>query len=213
MGKKRGGKRQNELSPKDYKTVRMEGETGSYQNQLRYELYKEANERIKDGLEKGKYFEVISMTESIMTDRVNCLLERIRGEDNAYTYGGVGKMISLLSVELSQRDIKLPKELRTLLYQVINQQWLPKRNYCAHSFVVITNENVVDDVETRLKKIEECAREGALICRTLTNEVRIYLRERYKEIFKETEPPTDLETETEQNESYNHQMMGLIPPK
>tara|TARA_Y100000589_G_scaffold326601_1_gene366658 strand:- start:789 stop:1421 length:633 start_codon:yes stop_codon:yes gene_type:complete len=206
---KRGGKRQDKLSPKDYKSVRMEGETGCYHNQLRYELYKEVNERIKDGLEKGKYFEVISLTESIMTDRVNCLIERIINEDNACTDSGVGKMISLLSVELSQRDIKLPKELRTLLYQVINQQWLPKRNYCAHSFVVITNENVVDDVETRLKKIEDCAREGAFICRTLTDEVRIYLRDRYNEMFKETEPPTELETE--QSESYNHQMMGLIP--
>ena len=44
--------------------VRIRGEKGSAHNQLRYELYTEAFNRIEKGLQNGRYFEVIALDKS-----------------------------------------------------------------------------------------------------------------------------------------------------
>ena len=41
--------------------IRMEPEDGSEQNQLRYELYKTAFDRIKEGMNTANYYEVICL--------------------------------------------------------------------------------------------------------------------------------------------------------
>ena len=44
--------------------VRIRAEKGSAHNQLRYELYTEAFNRIEKGLQDGRYFEVIALDKS-----------------------------------------------------------------------------------------------------------------------------------------------------
>ena len=61
--------------------IRMEPEDGSEQNQLRYELYKAAFDRIKEGMNTANYYEVICLSDSLMSDRLGKLLQVVRRYD------------------------------------------------------------------------------------------------------------------------------------
>jgi len=61
----------------DHPKVRVSGEAGSPQNTLRGSLYTEALSRIKSGLKDNRYFEVVSLCDTIITDRFEALSQTL----------------------------------------------------------------------------------------------------------------------------------------
>ena len=153
------------------KNVRIAGEPDSPQNRLRAELYGEAFERINRGIKDKRYFEVIALADSIITDRVQALTQDIiRDEPEQYAWMSVGGAVASLLKEVKTRSITLPPELRRLLIQALSF-WSEKRNIASHGFVVITPKNLEQGLESRLENLKDAAVEGGYLARNITDEI------------------------------------------
>ena len=159
------------------KNIRMEGEEGSTQNRLRYELYTEGFKRIKEGLEEERYFEVCCIVDSIINDRRTALIQTIKNDDGIdYTYQSVGMVIRTLFKIVKEDKILLSTDFRKLMSN-IEQIWLPKRNFVSHSFVGVTPSNVEMSLEDRLKVVKECGELGSKYCTELKSETDKLIKE------------------------------------
>lgn len=159
--------------------VRIKGERGSYQNSLRFELYSEGFRRIERGNKDGNYFEVISLADSIITDRLNSLVQHIRqSEDDDFPHQSVGGMVLILMKEIKERNFPLPKDIKTIINKM-NHEWVPKRNFCVHSFVVVTHSNKELSLQDRLEHLQECAVEGAELSRLITNKIDGFIKKTF----------------------------------
>ena len=151
--------------------MRIAGEPDSPQNRLRAELYGEAFERINRGIKDKRYFEVIALADSIITDRVQALTQDIiRDEPEQYAWMSVGGAVASLLKEVKTRSITLPPELRRLLIQALSF-WSEKRNIASHGFVVITPKNLEQGLESRLENLKDAAVEGGYLARNITDEI------------------------------------------
>jgi hypothetical protein len=138
---------------------------------LRAELYGEAFERINRGIKDKRYFEVIALADSIITDRVQALTQDIiRDEPEQYAWMSVGGAVASLLKEVKTRSITLPPELRRLLIQALSV-WSEKRNIASHGFVVITPKNLEQGLESRLENLKDAAVEGGYLARNITDEI------------------------------------------
>lgn len=159
--------------------VRIKGERGSHQNSLRFELYSEGFRRIDQGLWNENFFEVISLADSIITDRLNSLVQHIRqSEDDDFPHQSVGGMVLILMKEIKERNFPLPQDIKTIINKM-NQEWVPKRNFCVHSFVVVTHSNKELSLQDRLEHLQECAVEGAELSRLITNKIDGFIKKTF----------------------------------
>lgn len=157
--------------------VRMVGEKGSDTNQLRYELYKHSFERMQEGLMEKRYFEVVFLADSIISDRLNSVVQHIRrNEQTDYPAQSVGGMVEIFYREAKQSNTTIPKSLRQLIQQ-INSEWVPKRNFVGHSMVLVTNQFKSMGIEERLEMVRVCAEEGYHYSRKITDEVKPIIRD------------------------------------
>ena len=150
---------------------RVEGEKGSPQNKLRYELYKDAFERIDKSLESENYFEVVAIVDSIINDRLTSLLQKTNNEDWDSSLQSVGNIIKTILGDIKHKRIEvgdIKDEFRNLLIKV-EKEWVSKRNFVVHSFVVVSLHNQELTKEQRLQIVKECAVEGASYARQITN--------------------------------------------
>ena len=162
------------------KNVRIAAEPDSPQNKLRGQLYKEAFERIDRGLKAERYFEVIALADSIITDRVQALTQDIiRDEPDEYSWMSVGAAIEVLFTEVKTRKITLDKTLKQNLSDA-RGVWSEKRNIAAHGFVVVTPKNLSKGVEDRLDNLKDAAIEGASLARSITDQIDKFRKQRNK---------------------------------
>ena len=179
MNLKQTTSNRDKLVNADNPKVRIKGERGSNQNNLRFELYSEGFRRIDLGLKSGNYFEVISLADSIITDRLNSLVQHIRqSENDDFPHQSVGGMVLILMKEIKEREFPLPNEIKTIVNQM-NNNWVPKRNFCVHSFVVVTHSNKEKSLQDRLELLKECAVEGAELSRLITNKIDGFIKKTF----------------------------------
>lgn len=159
------------------KNIRIEGEEGSPQNRLRYELYSEGFKRIKEGLEEERYFEVCCICDSIINDRLTSTIQTIKNDEGIdFTYQSVGMVIRTLFKIVKEDNIQLPKSFKKVMVD-IEQNWLPKRNFVSHSFVGVTPTNINLNLEDRLKIVKDCGVMGSQYCKELNSETTKFIRE------------------------------------
>ena len=159
-----------EHKKKTEKNLRIRGIKGSPQSKLRGELYKEGFERIKKGLEEGNYFEVISLVDSIISDRLTSVIQYIRGTDELdFTVQSVGVVIRYLLKDIKDKEIEVSDEYLKLIKKIDNE-WLPQRNISIHSFVRVTEKSLNSRKDDRLDKIKKCGEEGSILCRQLVDQ-------------------------------------------
>ena len=177
-------KKKNELpetTTKDANRVRILAETGSVQNNLRGVLYKEAFERIKKGNEQGNYFEVIALVDSIITDRVHSLVQHIRKyEDDDYQVQSAGAMIAIYNSTVKTHNFVAPPDFKNLINKQVENKWVPKRNFIAHSFVVVTNANVTIDKEERMEILKQCAIDGERYAKEMRTQIDKIIVDMYR---------------------------------
>ena len=80
--------------------------------------------------------------------------------------------------EIKEREFPLPKEIKTTINQM-NNNWVPKRNFCVHSFVVVTHSNKEKSLQDRLELLKECAVEGAELSRLITNKIDGFIKKTF----------------------------------
>jgi nanoRNase/pAp phosphatase (c-di-AMP/oligoRNAs hydrolase) len=158
--------------------VRARGESGSPQNSLRFKLYKAAFERIEDGIKNGSFFEVISIADSLITDRIQALVQFLRREEpEHYVHTSIGLALELLQVEVKSRNFDLGEEFKSHRKKL--NEWVQERNIAAHGFVTITRKNLNQDLDHRLEHLKTTAITGAELARTTTNITTRILREQH----------------------------------
>lgn len=172
-------KYQDLLKDMESPKVRARGELGSAQNSLRYELYKAAFERIEDGIKNDNFFEVISIADSLITDRIQALVQFLRREEpEHYVHTSIGKALELLRAEMKNRNIDLGDEFEDLRKKL--NEWVPDRNIAAHGFVVITRKNLNQNLDRRIEHLKTTAITGADLARSATNITTKLLRDLHK---------------------------------
>ena len=171
-------KYQDLLKGKENPKVRARGEVGSPQNSLRFQLYKAAFDRIEDGIRNENFFEVISIADSLITDRIQALVQFLRREEpEHYVHSSIGLALEVLQVEVKNRNIDLGDEFKTLRKRL--NEWVPERNIAAHGFVTITRRNLDQDLDHRLEHLKNTAVAGAELARITTNITTKILRKQH----------------------------------
>ena len=148
----------------NHSRFRVPGEEGSKQNKLRGQLYDEAFRRIRDGLGDENYFEVIALSESILSDRVGALLQALHHfDEEQYPTESLGVSAHLLRNVLRDRGIKLGNKFNKMLGRVIH--WANERNHSIHAFVIVNTGNLDKGVGDRLQQLRVTAERGSIITR------------------------------------------------
>ena len=131
--------------------ARIRGEEGSDANKLRGELYKYAFERFRDfsGLAKKnptnvnvpRYaFEIISLADSMMNDRIQAILQTLRHhESKQWITMSSGNALTILKDEIALKKLNISDEFDELLYEL--GEWLKQRNISLHDFLIVNNGN------------------------------------------------------------------------
>ena len=163
--------------------VRLSGESDSPQNKLRGELYRSAFERMDRGLEEERFFEVIAIADSVITDRIQSVIQTIIHEEpEQYTHTAIGTAIQSLFTEIKSRKIQLDSELTDLLKEIYSEKkWVQRRNDVAHGFVVVTSRTADHSLEDRLRDLKETAEQGARYAREVTRTADKVIRDLKRE--------------------------------
>lgn len=152
--------------------IRVPGEKGSSQNELRGELYSSAFSHIKDAYDKGFYIECVSIIDSMITDRLESYCQFLSHNDD--------KQFAATSVFDAMRNVgTLTKEkgVRDNEFYVINEKiekWSAQRNRAIHGFVIVREDSKGDDFNKRKQVAKDAADEGLRLVR----EVMSYTQKR-----------------------------------
>ena len=166
--------------------MRMEPEDGSEQNQLRYELYKAAFDRIKEGMNTANYYEVICLSDSLMSDRLGKLLQVVRRYDEEkYVTGSLGQTVHTLKQEMEDRGLDFGEDFDRLLDAVsgCEDSFDNKRNTSVHEFCVVTEDNLKYRVKNRDNFNKATAQLGATLTKCIVRDVDQILRKIYNDEF------------------------------
>jgi hypothetical protein len=163
--------------------VRLSGESDSPQNKLRGELYRSAFERMDRGLEEERFFEVIAIADSVITDRIQSVIQTIIHEEpEQYTHTAIGTAIQSLFTEIKSRNIQLDSEFIDKIKEIDSgTKWIKRRNDVTHGFVVVTPKTLDHTIEDRQRDLRETAEQGARYAREVTRTADKVIRDLKRE--------------------------------
>lgn len=152
--------------PKNEPKVRYAGEKGSSQNQLRYELYRYAHERLEEASEQGMMLEVIALCDMLITDRLEAYCQFIlHNQEYQFPTESSNLARSFLEVAIKDHapDVKSSPEWKSLAGRL--KQFSDDRNYALHSFILIKNVATDIGLEERIHYVENVAEDGMRLVR------------------------------------------------
>jgi len=162
---------------KDSPKVRLSGEKGSPQNQLRGELYRYAHDRLNEANEQGMHFEAIALCDMLITDRVEAYCQYLlHDEDMQFETMSANLAIEALEVALKDNapDVKKSDEWKDMSKRL--REFANARNACLHSFILIKNAVKDASLEERIAFLEATAEDG----NALVKEIDTFTRSRIK---------------------------------
>ena len=101
------------MPPKIPKKIRAVTLPDNGVGKIRADLYKQAYERMKEAAEKGFYLEVITLIESLISDRVESFITKSTGED--FSFKTLGELID------KTRTLNEDDKLKNLVIVELNQ--------------------------------------------------------------------------------------------
>ncbi len=135
-------------------------------NIKKYLSYREAWTRIKQAQQQGFYLEAVTLTESIISDRLISYLvyvQKIKVQPEKYL--SFSRLIELWKNDTSSNTDDA--ECRELQQAVDN--WRCNRNEIVHGMVKSYPGAEVDDVNNFLEKAKEAAKEGEKLARSVSS--------------------------------------------
>lgn len=162
------GKFRDLKKPKDSPKVRLSGEKGSAQSQLRHELYRFAHERLDEASEQGMHFEVIALCDMLITDRVEAYSQYLlHNEDMQFETMSANLAIEALEVALKDNapDVKQSDEWKAMSKRL--RDYANARNTCLHSFILIKNALKDATLAERIEFLEDTAEDGYRLVRDI----------------------------------------------
>jgi len=123
----------------------------------RYDLYKEAYARIKLATQQGFYLEAITITESLISDRLESRLSFVKKSD--FSFKTLGALIK--DINHHETDGELKEIISSKL-----DEWRVSRNKAMHEIVKISETDTRSWV-TRIGELSSIAKEGLSTLRTI----------------------------------------------
>ena len=147
-------------TPKTDRKVRVVGEKGSEQNQLRGELYEYCIDRLNVALDEDCFFEVIALCDMMITDRIEAYTQYLLHDDeNHQKTGSIGLSVAAMGAARSDKDISIDAEYQALYTRI--EQFAGARNEIMHGFVLVKNETKDAPLEQREEFAQFMAEFGA----------------------------------------------------
>lgn len=142
---------------------RVKGAKGSDQSKLRGVLYADANKCYSQAMNSGFYIEAISLCESMITDRIEALLQTIihHEEPSQVRTESLGRSMRKLKKRIPEQKLD---EYNSHLSRI--KEWADDRNEAIHSFVKVTHGNFDIKVDDRKKNAKKTAENGMTLFRT-----------------------------------------------
>lgn len=131
--------------------------TMSSVGQTRFNLYKEAYNRIRESIKQGFYLEAITIIESLVSDRLESRISFLKKCD--FSFKTLGELIT------ESRRIEKDNELQMLVGQNLDN-WRKDRNKALHEMAKIAD----GETPTWAKRVEEInpvAKQGLVILRAI----------------------------------------------
>lgn len=140
--------------------------------EFRHNLYKAVMAQYNKALKKGFYIESVSLIESITSDRLESLANKVSGSKR-YSYKTLGELLKYL---------KKPHSFSSPMMQALNDidVWRENRNQAIHEMAKL--DNAKTDFTEKYNKIKEYAEEGMLLFRLIDNHITKYLKQTPKTI-------------------------------
>ena len=139
--------------------VRVKGEKGSEQNQLRYELYREALKRIKQAKDSGAYFEAVCLYDALLADRVEAYTQHLQHFDEEHQpVDTLNHAVQAMDAARNDKGIAKDAEYTELTKAL--RKYADRRNECVHNFVIVKNANAHRTVEARLNYAKKTVKMG-----------------------------------------------------
>lgn len=162
----------HESSPR----VRKRGEEGSDANKLRGELYKYAFERFRDwnalqvaNNKKRFAFEIISLADSMMNDRIQAILQTLKHDESLQWKAMSSRTaLDILDSKILEKELIISPKFQDLLKQF--SDWILDRNQSLHEFLIVNNGNQRLDMEKRVKTVLDTAEWATELARDLADE-------------------------------------------
>ena len=153
------------------KKNRLRGGNGTEVAQRRYQLYRLANERIKEAYQAGFYIECVAICESIICDRLEARLQFLTRDST--------KPVQVLSLghvirAIQKSGLEAEHDLLTL-YEAV-AVWANCRNTVVHQFVKVTDADEAHSGEDRIEIGRKTAKAGMALMRKVSNLVRKHNR-------------------------------------
>jgi hypothetical protein len=149
----------DKLVNKDASKVRVKGMTGSPQNRLRKDLYKNAVRRIVKAIEVDAFIEAVALCDSMITDRAEALSQAVlNDEPKNFPTTSIVEAMTFVGSSYKQKNQTRSPELVDLSERITD--WAKNRNIVLHQFVIVSNDNINKTVEDREIHAKETAETG-----------------------------------------------------
>jgi hypothetical protein len=132
----------------------------------RQELYRGTYKRLKEAIEAGFWIEAIALCESIISDRIQARISHLGNHDEESRRI---KMLGVLVKHIKSVDSPIKFANLSLIYHDI-ENWNSARNKAIHRAVKINVGDNFRKWDHFYEELEVTARDGADICRRLSNE-------------------------------------------
>ena len=132
------------------------------------------------------YYEVICLSDSLMSDRLGKLLQVVRRYDEEkYVTGSLGQTVHTLKREMEDRGLDFGEDFDRLLDAVsgCEDSFDNKRNTSVHEFCVVTEDNLKYRVKNRDNFNKATAQLGATLTKCIVRDVDQILRKIYNDEF------------------------------
>lgn len=129
--------------------------------ELRHDLYRAGSKRIDEAIAAGWYLEAITLTESLIADRLESRLGFLEGKDRGFQ--NLGPLIKGI------QKAEIDAELRHLVEQDLDD-WRDARNEAVHEILKIA-VGQRDTWEARMARLRDVALEGKRVLRAVNARV------------------------------------------
>lgn len=132
----------------------------------RYELYKNVIERINQSCEQGFYLEAISLTESLIADRLESHMTFIKGKDFSF------KTLERLIKEFKRHRADIGSKELSVLVEFELDVWREKCHCALHEMAKIDVSNM-ETWEQKSKDLAQIAHEGFVLFRQIDKQITL----------------------------------------
>jgi len=176
--------------PKNIRAIANTKATG----QKRFFLYKNAIEHIEKSIKDGYYLEAITLTESLVSDRLESRLAFIT-QSSSYDFSPLGNLLEGIRDNEIEEDLKNLCEIKTGKLYI----WKENRNKSLHQMAKLEENDPKPDWKARKEECKKIAEDGFELFKNVRDLVAKYKRSVTATVVEKKVPTSKSSVKTKAN--------------